>query len=132
MENSSLDNIIKYKDEINPEAMQNMIDSLQQKVSTLNEEINHKKQVLEDINKPILKQDDYNLLIDAITDGIDNTSFEQGNFDWEPEFCGKEVQLNYITFEGQEYLLEAIQTAIESMFKIVQEEDEQENSFENE
>ena len=132
MENSSLDNIIKYKDEINPEAMQNMIDSLQQKVSTLNEEINHKKQVLEDINKPILKQDDYNLLIDAITDGIDNTSFEQGHFDWEPEFYGKEVQLNYLTFEGQEYLLEAIQTAIESMFKIVEEEDEQENSFENE
>ena len=113
----------------NKEMLEAAIKGLQEKVNSLNTDITTKQKKLEDLDKPELTQYQFDVISDAITDGIDNTSFEEGNFDWEPEFCGKEVQLNYLTFEGQEYLLESIQTAIESMFKIV--EEEQESSFGN-
>ena len=82
MENKDLENIVRYKEELTSDTLQGMIDNLQKQVSELNTEISNKQRTLDDLNKPELSQEQFDLLYDAITDGIDNTHFEEDNFDY--------------------------------------------------
>jgi hypothetical protein len=102
------------------EMLEATIAGLQEKVEQITKDLQMKRAELEDVNKPELSKEQFDIISDAIRNGIDDTSFEEGNFDWEPEFCGKEVQLNYLTFEGQDYLHENIEERIQNEFKIVE------------
>ena len=93
---------------------------LQKQVSELNTEISNKQKTLDDLNKPELTQDQLDLVSDAITEGIDNTRFEEENFDYDPEFSGRELYLNGFYYQGQDELRENIQDKIENIFKITQ------------
>ena len=121
MENKDLENIVKYKEELTSDTLQGIIDSLQKQVSELNTEISNKQKTLDDLNKPELNQDQLGLVYDAITEGIDNTHFEEDNFDFEPDFSGRELYLCNFYYQGQDELRRNIQERIECIFKITQE-----------
>tara|TARA_R100000808_G_C2142471_1_gene150245 strand:- start:1096 stop:1569 length:474 start_codon:yes stop_codon:yes gene_type:complete len=132
MENKDLENIVKYKDELTSNALQGMIDSLQKQVNELNTEISNKQRTLDDLNKPELSQEQFDLLYDAITDGIDNTNFEDDNFDYDPEFSGRELYLSGLYYNSKDILTENIQESIKSIFKITQKSSKEELDKENE
>mgnify|MGYP003132131311 FL=1 len=102
------------------EMLEATIAGLQEKVEQITKDLQMKQAELEDVNKPELSKEQFDIISDAIRNGIYNTSFEEDNFDWEPEFCGKEVQMNYMTFEGQDCLHENIEEKIQNEFKIVE------------
>ena len=102
------------------EMLEATITGLQEKVEQITKDLQMKQAELEDVNKPELSKEQFDIISDAIRNGIDDTSFEGDNFDWEPEFYGKEVQISYMNFEGQDYLQENIEEKIQNEFKIVE------------
>ena len=120
METKDLENIVRYKEELTSDTLQGMIDNLQKQVSELNTEISNKQRTLDDLNKPELSEEQFDLLYDAITGGIDNTHFEEDNFEYDPEFSGRELYLNSFYYNGQDILRENILDNIKSIFKITQ------------
>ena len=65
----------------------------------------------------------FSLLEDILREFTDNLTFEDGDFDWEPEFYGKEVQLNYIQFQSQCDMHDDIMRYIDRGFNVEEKEE---------
>ena len=104
------------------EQLQEKIDMLESQINNLSHELQREQKVLENVNKPVMSKDVYSLLEDILREFTYNLTFEDGDFDWEPEFYGKEVQLNYIQFQNQCDMHDDIMRYIDRGFNIKQEE----------
>jgi len=106
------------------EQLQAKIDTLELQINNLTHELHKEKMVLENVNKPIMSKDVYSVLQDTIRDFTDNITFAENDFDWEPEFYGKEIQLGYIQFQSQCDMYDDIMRYIDKGFNVKEEEHE--------
>ena len=109
------------------EQLQTKIDTLESQINNLTHELQRERKVLENVNKPVMSEDVYSLLEDIMRDFTDNLTFEENDFDWEPEFYGKEVQLNYIQFQSQCDMHDDIMRYIDRGFNVKEKEEKIEN-----
>ena len=77
------------------------------------------KRQLEDVNKPVLTEDQYAHLCDAINDALREFNFEDsGNYDIDFSLdYGNQIIADNITFNEMDELQMTIEKAIESVFK---------------
>ena len=107
----------------NKELLEATVKGLQEKIQQLNTDYKEKLQELEDVNKPVIKASQ----MDVIDNGIQQT-FE--NFDLNIEQFDYEVELNYdskvvvsnLTFTDTYDLHEAIMRNIQKQFKVINDE----------
>jgi hypothetical protein len=105
------------------EQLQAKVETLQSQISNLTSELQREQKVLENVNKPVMSKDMYSLLEDVIRNFTDNLTFSDDDFDWEPEFYGKEVQLSYIQFQGQCDMHDDIMRYIDGEFRVIDSEE---------
>lgn len=105
------------------EQLQSKVETLQKQLNNLTHELQREQKALENVNKPIMSEDAYSLLSDVLHDFTDNLTFSEDDFDWEPEFYGKEVQLNYIHFQNQCSLHDDIMRYIDRAFRVEEKEE---------
>lgn len=105
------------------EQLQAKVDTLQSQIDNLTSELQREQKVLENVNKPVMSEDMYCLLEDVLRDFTDNLTFSDDDFDWEPEFYGKEVQLGYIHFQNQCSMHDDIMRYIDGGFRVIESEE---------
>ena len=105
------------------EQLQAKVETLQSQISNLTSELQREQKVLENVNKPVMSEDMYSLLDDIMRDFTDNLTFSDDDFDWEPEFYGKEIQLNYINFQNQCDMHDDIMRYIDKGFRVIESEE---------
>ena len=65
----------------------------------------------------------YELLQDTIREAVDNFEFASDNFDWEPTWHGREVDLDYIQFNEQDSMVDDIIRYIDNHFRVIENEE---------
>jgi len=102
------------------EMLEATITELQEKVDAITKDLQVKQAELEGINKPTMTENVYELLQDTIREAIDNISFSQEDFDWEPTWHGKEVELDYLQFNEQDSMYDDIIRWIDKEFRVIE------------
>ena len=108
----------------NKELLEATVKGLQEKIQQLNTDYKEKLQELEDVNKPVIKASQ----VDVINDGIDATlqnfdlDIEQFDYEFELDYENK-VVLSNLTFTDTYDLHEALMRNIEKQFKIINDEE---------
>tara|TARA_R100000664_G_C2753660_1_gene141093 strand:+ start:1120 stop:1500 length:381 start_codon:yes stop_codon:yes gene_type:complete len=105
------------------EQLQAKVETLQSQISNLTSELQREQKVLENVNKPVMSEDMYSLLDDVLRDFTDNLTFSEDDFDWEPEFYGKEIQLGCIQFLNQCSMHDDIMRYIDGEFRVIENEE---------
>ena len=75
------------------------------------------------INKPTMTENVYELLQDTIREAVDNFEFDSDNFDWEPTWHGREVELDYLQFQDQDSMSDDIIRNIDNEFRVIENEE---------
>ena len=105
------------------ELLEATIKGLEEKLSQLGGELNAKQQELEDVNKPEMTNEMYNILEDCIGQGIDEACSDITHDDMEVEFGmeydGK-VYLESIGINDPSSMADRVLEEIHKKFKIVE------------
>ena len=102
------------------ELLEATIKGLQEKVSQLNDDLMMKKKELEDINKPEMSSEMYEILesciIEGIQDALGNLTHDDCDVEFGMEYDGK-VYLESIGVQ-EDGLIEAVMSEINNKFKL--------------
>ena len=105
------------------ELLEATIKGLQEKVSQLNTELTTKQKELEDVNKPVMTSEMYDMLEDCISQGVDEACGYITQDDMEVEFGmeydGK-VYLESIGINDPSDMADKVLEEINNKFKIVE------------
>ena len=110
------------------ELLEATVKGLQEKIQSLQTDLNVKTKELNDVNKPKLLQSVYDTIYDCINDGVGEFDFNDSDnydFEYELDYDGR-VATSNIEFNGADYIAEPIFKLIESKFNILN--DTEENS----
>ena len=99
------------------------IEGLNTKVQELENELSTTKHEISVINKPTMTENVYELLQDTIREAVDNFEFDSDNFDWEPTWHGREVELDYLQFQDQDSMSDDIIRNIDNEFRVIENEE---------
>ena len=99
------------------------IEGLNTKVQELENELSTTKHEISVINKPTMTENVYELLQDTIREAVDNFEFDSDNFDWEPTWHGREVELDYLQFRDQDSMSSDIIRCIDREFRVIENDD---------
>ena len=101
------------------ELLEATVKGLQDKVNQLSVDLKSKQKELEDVNKPVLSNDNYAQLEGLVSDTIESYEFDCGEFDYEFNInYDNKVELDNLTFNDHYNLAEAVMKAIDNHFKL--------------
>ena len=103
------------------ELLEATIKGLEEKINSLNTDINMKRKELEDINKPEMSGEMFDKLHGIVEDGVSEFDFsDAGNYEFEPEFdYDNKVVIGSIEMNDASYIVESIMNKIDAHFKII-------------
>lgn len=105
------------------EQLQAKIETLQTQINNLTHEIERERKVLEDINKPVLSRELYNLITDAVKEALYDVSFSEQDFDYELSMeYENRVEMCHISFNEHDTLIDDVIRHIDSVFRVEAEE----------
>ena len=106
------------------ELLEATIKGLEEKINSLNTDINMKKKELEDINKPEMQGEMFDEIQGLVEEGVDEFDFNDAeNYEWEPEFdYDNKVVIGNIEMSDTSYIVESIMNKIDAHFKIITKE----------
>ena len=106
-------------DKDNKELLEATVKGLQDKIGSLNLELEDKQKELEDCNKPELTAIQMDTINDAVDTALSNYDLDCGMFDYEFEMdYDNRVTLSNLTFTDTYDVVEAIIMSITKQFKI--------------
>jgi hypothetical protein len=106
--------------ENNKELLEATIKGLEDKVNSLNTDINMKKKELEDINKPEMEGWMFDEIQGLVEEGVNEFDFnDSDNYEFEPEFdYDNRIVIGSIEMNDTSYIVESIMNKIDKYFKI--------------
>jgi len=107
----------------NKELLEATVKGLQEKIQQLNSDYKEKLQELEDVNKPVIKASQMDVIDDSLQQTFEdfNLDIDQFEYDVELDYDNK-VVLSNLTFTDTYDLHEAIMRNIEKQFKVTNDE----------
>ena len=105
------------------ETLEAQVNGLEGKIQELTNELSTARHELGVIGKPTMTENVYELLQDTIREAVDNFDFNSDNFDWEPTWHGREVDLEYLQFNEQECMSDDIMRCVDKEFRVIENED---------
>ena len=114
--------------ENNKELLEATVKGLQEKIQSLQTELNVKTLELKNMNKPTLNQSALEIIYDGVTEGIEEFDFgdeENYDFEYELDYDGR-IRTNDIVFNSSDYIREAIVKLIENKFNIIEDTEDDE------
>ena len=108
------------------ELLEATIKGLEEKINSLNTDINMKKKELEDINKPEMQGEMFDKIHGLVEEGVGEFDFtDVDNYHFEPEFdYDNRVVIGTIDMQDSHYIVESIMNKIDHEFKIIVKEKE--------
>ena len=108
----------------NKELLEATVKGLQEKIQQLNTDYKEKLQELEDVNKPVIKASQMDVIDDSLQKTFENfeLDIEQFEYDVELDYDNK-VILSNLTFTDTYDLHEAIMRNIQKQFKVINDEE---------
>ena len=106
------------------ETLEAQVSGLEGKIQELNNELSTAQKSLRDVNKPTMSENVYSLLEDTIRDAVSDISFSENDFDYEMsmEYDNK-VELNYLTFNERDSMVDDIIRCIDKEFRVIENEE---------
>ena len=103
------------------ELLEATIKGLEEKINSLNTDINMKRKELEDINKPEMSGELFDELHGLVEEGVNDFDFRDAeNYEFEPEFdYDNKVVIGNIEMNDPSYIVESIMNKIDAHFKII-------------
>tara|TARA_R100001079_G_scaffold110755_1_gene87336 strand:- start:3822 stop:4178 length:357 start_codon:yes stop_codon:yes gene_type:complete len=102
------------------EQLQAKIETLQTQINNLTHEIERERKALENINKPVLSNEVYDLITDAVKNALYDVKFSEQDFDIELSMgYDNRVELDYITFNEHDTLIDDVIRHIDSKFRVI-------------
>jgi hypothetical protein len=105
------------------EALEAQVSGLESKIQELTNELSTARHDLGVIGKPTMTENVYELLKDTIRNAVGDFEFASDNFDWEPTWHGREVDLDYLQFNEQESMSDDIIRYIDREFRMIENEE---------
>ena len=102
------------------ELLEATVKGLQEKIVDLNRDLKDKQHELENVNKPIMTGEMYDIIFETIEEGIGYFDFSDSDgydIEYELDYDGR-VNASSIEFNGATELNESIMKKIEERFKI--------------
>ena len=111
------------------ELLEATVKGLQEKIQSLQTDLNVKTKELNDVNKPKLNQSTMDIIYDCVTEGIEEFDFsDTENYDFEPELdYDRRVSIGSIDFNSADYIAEPIIKSIENKFNIINDTEDEDN-----
>ena len=108
----------------NKELLEATVKGLQEKIQQLNTDYKEKLQELEDVNKPVIKASQMDVIDNGIQQTFENfdLNIEQFDYEFELDYDSK-VVLSNLTFTDTYDLHEAIMRSIQKQFKVINDEE---------
>ena len=107
------------------ELLEATVKGLEEKINQLADDLRSKRKELDDVNKPEMTSEIYNILHELVEEGIENYDFNDTDsytFEYELDYDGK-VSTHCVEFEGAYRVGESIMEKIDNHFKISTSED---------
>jgi len=102
------------------ELLEATVKGLQEKIVDLNNDLKDKQHELENVNKPIMTGEMYDIIFETIEEGIGNFDFSDSDgydIEYELDYDGR-VNASSLEFNSASELTERIMSEIDSNFKI--------------
>ena len=107
----------------NKELLEATVKGLEEKIQQLNTDYKEKLQELEDVNKPVIKASQMDVIDDSLQQTFEDFNLDIEQFDYEVELdYDNKVVLSNLTFKDTYDLHEAIMRNIEKQFKVINDE----------
>ena len=108
----------------NKELLEATVKGLQEKIQQLNTDYKEKLQELEDVNKPVIKASQMDVIDDSLEKTFEDFNLDIDQFDYEVELDYEtKVVLSNLTFKDTYDLHEAIMRNIQKQFKVINDEE---------
>ena len=106
--------------ENNKELLEATVKGLQEKIQSLQTDLNQKQKELEDVNKPEMEAWMYDEIQGLVEDGVGEFDFnDSDNYEFEPEFdYDNKIVIGSIEMNDTSYIVESIMNKIDKYFKI--------------
>ena len=107
----------------NKELLEATVKGLEEKIQQLNTDYKEKLQELEDVNKPVIKASQMDVIDNGLEQTFENFDLDIDQFDYEVELdYESKVVLSNLTFKDTYDLHEAIMRNIQKQFKVINDE----------
>ena len=107
----------------NKELLEATVKGLEEKIQQLNTDYKEKLQELEDVNKPVIKASQMDVIDNCIQQTFENFNLDVDQFEYDVELdYDNKVVLSNLTFTDTYDLHEAIMRNIEKQFKVIYDE----------
>ena len=103
------------------ELLEATVKGLQEKIQSLQTDLNEKQKELQDINKPVIEAWMYDEIHGLVEDGVSDYDFSDAdNYEFEPEFdYENKVVIGSIEMNDTSYIVESIMNKIDKYFKVL-------------
>ncbi len=107
--------------ENNKELLEATVKGLQEKIQSLQTDLNQKQKELQDVNKPVMEDWMYDEIHGLVEDGVGDFDFsDSDNYEFEPEFdYDNRVVIGNIEMNDTKYIVESIMNKIDKYFKVL-------------
>tara|TARA_Y100000593_G_scaffold37379_1_gene72492 strand:+ start:126 stop:458 length:333 start_codon:yes stop_codon:yes gene_type:complete len=107
----------------NKELLEATVKGLQEKIQQLNSDYKEKLQELEDVNKPVIKASQMDVIYNGLQQTFENFDLDIDQFEYDVELdYENKVVLSNLTFTDTYDLHEAIMRNIEKQFKVLKDD----------
>ena len=101
------------------EQLQAKIEALQTQLNNLTHEIQREQKALEDINKPVISESVYDIIVDTVRDAVTSVSFDEDDFEVELSMdYDNTVSIDRLTFNNEDSLADDIVRFIDKTFRV--------------
>ena len=103
------------------ELLEATIKGLEEKINSLNTDIDMKRKELEDVNKPEMSSELFDQLHGIVEEGVGDFDFtDADNYHFEPEFdYDNRVVIGNIEMNDTSYIVESIMNKIDENYKVI-------------
>lgn len=106
------------------EALEAQVGGLESKIQELTNELSTAQYDLRVVNKPIMTENIYSLLIDTVRTAVLDISFSEGDFDYDMTIgYDNRVELDCLTFNQHDAVADDIIRCIDNEFRMIENEE---------
>jgi len=110
----------------NKEMLEATVTGLQEKITSLQNDLKTKQQELDDVNKPVIKESTLSHIDDSVQRVVEEFNFDCGMFEYDFELdYDNKIEINNLSFTDTYELQDAIMRNINDRFKIINDETNQ-------
>jgi hypothetical protein len=111
--------------ENNKELLEATVKGLQEKIQSLQTDLNEKQKELEDVNKPEIEAWMFDEIHGLVEDGVSSFDFsDTDNYEFEPEFdYDNRIVIGNIAMNDPHYIVESIMNKLNKYFKVIEKND---------